>query len=78
MLKGPCIISIHGLKKASTKFVSAGSDASLQKYMSQAADHFSNIKLPLGGQMTKVKGRHIQIFDLYVMDLIDRSTTSIS
>ena len=64
VLTGPCVISIHGLKKAETKFAASGDGASLQAYMSRAADHFSNIKLPMGGQMTKVLTEDIQIFDL--------------
>ena len=55
VLTGPCVISIHGLKKAETKFSKAHGDGTLlQTYMNEAADHFSNIKLPMGGQMTKV------------------------
>lgn len=74
ILNGPCVIEIQGKKGASTKFIlplGASSSASLQDYMANAADHFADISLPLGGSMKKLDDQHLLMIvpKIKIMDL---------
>ena len=53
ILKGPCVVEIVGRKSIKTPMnPSLNSEASLQNYMEHASEHFANMQLPLGGEIS--------------------------
>lgn len=73
-LTGPCVVRMKATHSTSTLITpSQDKDASLQNYMAQAAENFTNIQLPLGGKISRVDGTHvelvvprIQLFDVWL------------
>lgn len=73
-LKGPCVVELVGLRLASVNVARhAHPAANLQEYMTHAAEHFSNIPLPLGGKLSRLDATHIElvvpkieIFDIWL------------